>query len=92
MKIQGMLLALALTAFASNAFADGKASQNPDALAIDSACSADGQTAGCGSEQVGTGLLKCIHAYKKAHKKDFKISDSCKAAMQKAHADRKAKK
>ncbi|MGZ3703582.1 MAG: hypothetical protein ACXWSD_17625, partial [Bdellovibrionota bacterium] len=57
-----------------------------------SACTAEAQTAGCGSEQVGTGLLKCIHAYKKAHKKDFKLSDGCKAALQKEHADMKAKK
>ncbi len=96
MKIQKMLLLLSLTLSVSTlsprAFAEGKPSQNPDALAIDQACVADAQTAGCGSEQVGTGLLKCIHAYKRGHRKEFKVSDGCKAAMEKARADRKAKK
>lgn len=94
MTIRNLSTAIALAGFCSSlsAFAEGKASQNPDALAIDQACTAEAQTAGCGSEQVGTGLLKCIGAYKKANKKNFKISDGCKAAMQKARADRKTKK
>ena len=90
--IRNFALALTLGAFLlPNAFAEGKASQKPDALAIDSACTADAATAGCSAEQVGTGLMKCIHAYKKAHKKDFKVSDGCHAAMKKMHADKKAK-
>jgi hypothetical protein len=84
--------AIALSSILSlSAFAEGKAAQGADAQAIDSACTADAGTAGCGSEQVGTGLLKCLHAYKKAHH-DFKFSDACKASMEKAHADHKAKK
>jgi hypothetical protein len=71
-----------------NAFARGKASQKPDAQAIDQACAGDAGTAGCGSDQVGTGLLRCLRAYKKSHK-DFKFSDGCKAAMKKARRDRK---
>jgi hypothetical protein len=82
---------LALVCFSSAAFAEGKVATGADAQAIDSACSADAATAGCGSEQVGTGLLKCLHAYKKAHK-DFKFSDSCREATKKARTDRKAKK
>jgi len=81
---------LALTVISLPAFADGKAAQGADAQAIDAACTSDAATAGCGSEQVGTGLMKCLHAYKKAHH-EFKFSDSCKASLQKAHADHKAK-
>jgi hypothetical protein len=86
-RIASLALLLASTA----AFADGKASTSPDAQSVDQACAADGQTAGCGGEQVGTGLMKCIHAYHKAHK-DFKPSAACHAAMQKLHQDAKAKK
>jgi hypothetical protein len=68
-----------------------KENTGADAQAIDSACTADAATAGCGSEKVGTGLLKCMHAYKKAHA-DFKFSDGCKDAMKKMHHDKKAEK
>ena len=67
-------------------------SKKPDAVAVDSACTQEAQTANCGSEKVGTGLLKCIHAYKKEHKKDFKISDGCKVALKTLRDDRKAEK
>jgi hypothetical protein len=71
------------------------AQKNPalaeDAKAINSACQADGATAGCGQEVVGKGLLKCIGAYRKAHK-DFKVSDGCHAAIKKLDEDRKAPK
>jgi hypothetical protein len=79
------LLSMSLTTFAADP------AMKADAQAVDSACTADAQTAGCGSEKVGTGLLKCLHAYKKAHH-DFKFSDSCKASMKKMHQDRKAEK
>jgi hypothetical protein len=39
---------------------------------------------------VGTGLLKCLHAYKKAHA-DWKPSPDCHAAMKKAHEDHAGK-
>lgn len=65
-------------------------SKSADAQAVNEACSTDATTASCGTEKVGTGLLKCLHAYKKANK-DFKFSDSCKTAMKKIHADRKGK-
>ena len=61
-----------------------------DAQAVDAACSQDAATAGCGSEKVGTGLLKCLHGYKKAHHA-FKFSDGCKSAMKTMHHDKKAK-
>ena len=89
MKI--VFVALAFVCFSSAAFAEGKEAMGADAQAIDAACSTDVATAGCGSEKVGTGLMKCLHAYKKAHD-DFKFSDGCHGAMEKAHADRKAKK
>lgn len=50
---------------------------------IKAACSADIATTGCSSE-FGQGLMKCIHAYKEANK-DFKVSDSCKAAAKDGH-------
>lgn len=93
MKLALLVALISAPAFAEDAApADGhgKATQHPDALAIDAACSAEAQTAGCGDEKVGTGLLKCIHAYKKAHRKDFHLSDACKAAIKKGHEDRKA--
>ena len=96
MTIRTFTFALLLTAFAAPAFADdapaGKVAQNPDALAIDSACATEGQTAGCGDKKVGTGLLKCIMAYKKAHRKEFQVSEGCKAALEKAREDRRERK
>jgi hypothetical protein len=47
---------------------------------VNSACTADAQTAGCAGEKVGYGLLKCLHEYKKTHK-DFKFSEGCKTSM-----------
>jgi hypothetical protein len=35
-----------------------------DRDAVNSSCSAEAATAGCGDKKVGSGLLKCIHAYK----------------------------
>ena len=67
------------------------ADMKSDKDAVNAACSQDAGTAGCGSEVVGKGLLKCLHAYKKAHK-EFKFSDGCKSAMKTLHADHKEKK
>lgn len=66
-----------------------KENTTPDATAVDSACTAEAATAGCGAEKVGTGLLKCLHAYHKAHH-DAKPSAGCKAAMQKMRTDHAA--
>lgn len=63
-----------------------------DRSAVDAACTQEAQTAGCGTEIVGKGLLKCIHAYKKNNKKTFTISPGCKTAMEQLHADKKAGK
>jgi hypothetical protein len=71
----------------SNMPAPGKA----DKQAVDSACAQDAVTAGCTNQVVGKGLLKCLHAYKKANK-SFQFSEACKASMTTLKADRKAKK
>ena len=62
-----------------------------DNQSINTACAADAQTAGCGTEVVGKGLLRCLHAYKKAHH-EFKFAEACKAAMKQRHSDEKAGK
>jgi hypothetical protein len=85
-----MKFMLIATLFVSTVVFAGE-SKKPDAQAIDAACTQDAATAGCGTEKVGTGLLKCMHAYKKEHK-DFKFSEGCKSAMVKAREDRKAAK
>ena len=75
----------------SIAFGEPDPQIQKDREAVNEACKAEGATAGCGSSEVGTGLLKCIGKYRKEHKKDFKISDGCKAAMKKLREDRKNK-
>jgi hypothetical protein len=83
------LMAVGFALSASPVFA-ADATMQADAQGIDSACQADAATAGCGSEVVGKGLLKCLFAYKKANAKTFHFSEGCKAAMKKMHADKKA--
>ncbi len=46
---------------------NGGEAKGADAQAVNAACSQDAAAAGCGAEKVGTGLLKCLHGYKKAH-------------------------
>lgn len=65
-----------------------KAAVTADKAAVKSACAEEAKTAGCGDETVGTGLLKCFHAYKKTHK-DFKPSESCKSSVMKIKDDHK---
>ena len=59
--------------------------------AVNAACRAEASAAGCGDKQVGTGLLRCMHAYKKAHK-EFVISEGCKSSTQALRSERKAQK
>ena len=84
-----LFLTMLIVGLAANG--QGKESKRPDAQAVDSACTQEAATAGCGNEKVGTGLLKCLHAYKKANA-SFKFSDSCKAAMKTFRVDRKEAK
>ncbi len=83
------LIALSMI-LAMTSVANAAESKASDAQAVNTACSTDAATAGCGTEKVGTGLLKCLAAYKKAHK-DFKFSDTCVAARKTLRSDRKAK-
>lgn len=77
-----MVLALSGFAYANHEPGhDGTESKKAEAQEVNMACSEEAKTAQCGDEKVGTGLLKCLHAYKKAHKKDFKFSEGCKSAM-----------
>ncbi|GAB6141743.1 hypothetical protein JCM14076_24720 [Methylosoma difficile] len=55
---------------------------------IGTACRQDAQTANCGTEQVGTGLLKCLHEYKQSNRA-FKFSDDCEAARLALKTDKK---
>jgi hypothetical protein len=87
-SISALFLGLALVLSSVSAHAAPDAAIDADNQAINSACSADAQTAGCGGEVVGKGLLKCLHAYKKANPK-FKFGTECKTAMKKRHADKK---
>lgn len=57
---------------------------------IDSVCQSDARMANCQNLQAGSGLLKCLHAYKKVHK-NFQLSDVCNAAIMKTKADREMK-
>jgi hypothetical protein len=88
---KNILMTLTVALFSVSAMAqNGELKQDKEA--VDSACSAEAKTANCGDAKVGTGLLKCIHGYKKEHKKEFTISDGCKSAMKKLKADRKEMK
>lgn len=83
------LLMIALVLTSSTIFAGE--SKKPDAVAVDNACTEEAKTANCGEEKVGTGLLKCLHAYKKDHK-DFKPSEGCKTALKQLREDHKNNK
>ncbi len=77
-------LVLAMVAGASSlAYAQGGTpSSSANAQNVDSACTQEAATANCGNEKVGTGLMNCLHKYKKANP-SFKISEQCHAAMKK---------
>ena len=91
MKTKIMILILSACTFsmaqANDAVNAEKEKVQADKTQVNSACSADAQTAGCGGEVVGQGLLKCLHSYKKEHK-DFKFSDGCKTAMKQLKSDK----
>lgn len=72
MKIKYLVI-LATIFSSSMAFAN----DNP----IDTACAADAKTAGCSDKKVGSGLLTCLHEYKKSHK-EFALSAGCKEQVE----------
>lgn len=59
--------------------------------AVNSACAADAEKAGCKDAELGKGLMKCLKEYKKTNK-DFKVSDECKKAAEGAREIRKEHK
>jgi len=62
-----------------------------DRQSVDTACAQEATTANCGTKQVGTGLLKCLNAYKKANS-TFQYSAACNAAIEALHTDKKQNK
>ena len=86
-----MFVFIAFFTISNSAFAVD-ATLKADRSAVDAACTQEAQTAGCGTEIVGKGLLKCIHTYKKNNKKTFTISPGCKSAMKQLHSGKKAEK
>ncbi len=72
------------------AVAQGKEAKGPHADVINTACAADAAIAKCDGEKVGTGLIKCLHKYKKATP-DFKFSPACKEALKEGKEARKEK-
>ena len=67
-----------------------KADIETDKQAIDTTCAQEAKTANCGTKKVGTGLLKCIRAYKKTNK-SFQYSAACKTAIATLKAGEKEK-
>jgi hypothetical protein len=84
-------VAVLLLGISLNAAAQKNPALASDAKAVDTACQAEAQTAGCGQKVVGKGLLRCIGDYRKQHK-DFKVSDGCQASIKKLGEDRKGSK
>jgi hypothetical protein len=86
--LRSTLAATALFLASASAYAVDATTQ-ANAEAINAACTTDASTAGCTGKVVGTGLLKCIADYKKAHP-EFTYSEGCKTAAAKGMADYKA--
>lgn len=87
--IKALLVTTTLCLISGYANADNhKAEMKADARAIDQACQSDAANTGCTGEVVGKGLLKCMRAYKKAHK-EYKFSEGCREAMKKMKEDRR---
>jgi hypothetical protein len=86
--VLGLLATLAAPAAFAQTAPTGQGAGSADAQAVDQACTADAATAQCGSEKVGSGLMKCLGAYRKANP-SFKLSEGCHEAMEKLHADHK---
>ncbi len=90
--MKALLATAALLVISFNVQAeDGKGKMKADAQAINQACKNDAANTGCGGEVVGKGLLKCMHAYKQAHK-DYKFSEGCRDAMKQMKEDREEMK
>ncbi|HKY89424.1 MAG TPA: hypothetical protein VJM11_00230 [Nevskiaceae bacterium] len=82
------LSAAALALATTSAYAVDATTQ-ANAEAVNAACKTDAEASGCTGKVVGTGLIKCMADYKKAHP-EFKFTEGCKAATAKGFADYKA--
>jgi len=74
-----------------SSMAHSQVAKMASAQAINTVCTQEAETAKCGNDKVGSGLLNCLHDYKKANK-DFVITDSCEASLKQLRRDVKAKK
>lgn len=92
-------LAIIVIATSAMAFANGHGEKKAEMKAkmaahkeeVNTACASDAEKAGCAGKEVGGGLMKCLHAHKKANK-DFQISESCKSATKSLRDERKTAK
>lgn len=87
-----LLLTLSLTSLTVFSLAHADEKLKADRDGVNQACVSDAKIAGCDGQVVGKGLIKCLHKYKREHKKDFKFSDGCKSSLEKLHSDKKDKK
>lgn len=85
MKPLFILIIVSCVVFTSAQAADVSA----DKKNVDTACVQESQTANCEGKKVGSGLLKCLHAYKKANP-TFQFSATCLASMMTLRTDVKA--
>lgn len=86
-----ILVSIVVMALHSISMAAPAEKNGADAQAVNAACAQDSATAGCESKKVGTGLLKCLHLYKKSHH-EHKFSEGCKNAMKQMREHRKSPK
>jgi hypothetical protein len=87
-----VLAAMALTFSFSFAHAESKKKEmKENRAAVTEACKEDAVTAGCTGKEMGKGLMKCLHAYHKAHK-EYKMTATCESATKKMHDARKEAK
>jgi len=84
------VLILVLFGAISGAQASNPILSGPES-AVNSACTQEAATAGCGTEVAGHGLVRCIHAYKKANP-SFNPSPTCHAAIKVFLSDVRAQK
>lgn len=82
MKTAILVLSLALGtyAFADQAMKDQmQAARAEENAKVKAACSAEIAASGC-TEDLGKGLMKCVHEYHQAHK-DMKVSEGCHSVV-----------
>lgn len=98
--MKNAILTLSMICIGSFAFAQAPATppsreqmkqeREAEAAKVKAACSAEIAATGC-KEELGHGLLKCIHEYKEKNK-DFKVSDACHASVKEGREMHKERK